>query len=87
MKNIKDITLLAFAVIGLYTIITAFQTTKSIQTQKEKVINGAPESHVWEFIVGNQINDYFLLNKTTGELRKVSGYDLVEKACSKTMIF
>ena len=34
MKNIKDITLLAFAVIGFYTIITAFTTTESNQPQQ-----------------------------------------------------
>ena len=46
MKNIKDITLLAFAVIGFYTIITAFTSTESNQPQQ--VVNGTPESHVWE---------------------------------------
>ena len=45
MKNIKDITLLAFAVIGFYTIITAFTSTESNQPQQ--VVNGTPESHVW----------------------------------------
>ena len=34
MKNIKDITLLAFAVIGFYTIITAFTSTESNQPQQ-----------------------------------------------------
>ena len=47
MKNIKDITLLAFAVIGFYTIITAFSSTESNQPQQ---VYGTPESHVWELI-------------------------------------
>ena len=34
MKNIKDITLLAFAVIGFYTIITAFTSTNQINLNK-----------------------------------------------------
>ena len=66
MKNIKDITLLAFAVIGFYTIITAFTTTESNQPQQ--VVNGTPESHVWE-IYGAEGDTGFLLNKVTGELR------------------
>ena len=49
MKNIKDITLLAFAVIGFYTIITAFTSTESNQPQQ--VVNGTPESHVWELFL------------------------------------
>ena len=48
MKNIKDITLLAFAVVGFYTIITAFSSTESNQPQQ--VVNGTPESHVWEML-------------------------------------
>ena len=70
MKNIKDITLLAFAVIGFYTIITAFQTTESNQPQQ--VVNGTPESHVWEMITPNNGNGAtaYLYNKVTGEVRK-----------------
>ncbi len=45
MKNIKDITLLAFAVIGFYTIITAFTSTESNQPQQ---VYQHPEVHVWE---------------------------------------
>ncbi len=51
MKNIKDITLLAFAVIGFYTIITAFTTTESNQPQQ---VYGTPESHVWEMNMHNE---------------------------------
>ena len=70
MKNIKDITLLAFAVIGFYTIITAFSSTESNQPQQ---VYGTPESHVWEFhfsapsstIPGRASS----INKVTGEVR------------------
>ena len=65
MKNIKDITLLAFAVIGFYTIITAFTSTESNQPQQ---VYGTPESHVWEMYVVDG-NSGFILNKVTGELR------------------
>ena len=68
MKNIKDITLLAFAVIGFYTIITAFSSTESNQPQQ---VYATPESHVWEIAVssGNYPRAY-TVNKITGEVRK-----------------
>ena len=69
MKNIKDITLLAFAVVGFYTIITAFSSTESNQPQQ--VVNGTPESHVWEIVVSSGTNPRaFSINKITGEVRK-----------------
>ena len=67
MKNIKDITLLAFAVIGFYTIITAFTSTESNQPQQ--VVNGTPESHVWELELHPQLKAYASINKVTGEVR------------------
>ena len=74
--KIKDITISIFAIIGLLAIITGFNNQPQIQETHSTV----PESHVWEFIVGNQENDYFILNSKTGELRKVNGYDFVEKS-------
>ena len=65
MKNIKDITLLAFAVIGFYTIITAFTKTESNQPQQ--VVNGTPESHVWE-VYTREGATAWLLNKQSGEI-------------------
>ena len=56
MKNINDITLLAFALVGFYTIITAFSSTESNQPQQ--VVNGTPESHVWEWLCTMK-NQYF----------------------------
>ena len=69
MKNIKDIALLAFAVIGFYTIITAFTSSESNQPQQ---VYGTPESHVWEMITPNNGNGAtaYLYNKVTGEVRK-----------------
>ena len=66
MKNIKDITLLAFAVIGFYTIITAFSSTESNQPQQ--VVNGTPESHVWEMVMHNEKPILSAINKVTGEV-------------------
>ena len=66
MKNIKDITLLAFAVIGFYTIITAFTSTESNQPQQ--VVNGTPESHVWEIQVAI-VKFSFIFTIKTGEVR------------------
>ena len=79
MKNIKDITLLAFAVVGFYTIITAFSRTESNQPQR--VVNGTPESHVWEIAVSSGTNPRaFSINKITGEVRKFnSGMDKATK--------
>ena len=68
MKNIKDITLSAFAVIGFYTIITAFTSTESNPAQQ--VVNWTPESHVWEMNRPQESSYGYLYNKVTGEVRK-----------------
>ena len=62
MKNIKDITLSIFAIIGFISIITAFNTQPQQQT------HGTPESHVWAF-GSDLVNDSYLYNKVTGEVR------------------
>ena len=62
MKNIKDITLSIFAVIGFVALLSSFTN----QPQSE-VTNGTPESHVWE-IYGAEGNYGYLLNKATGEV-------------------
>lgn len=78
MKNIKDITVLAFAVIGFYTIITAFTTTESNQPQQ--IFNGTPESHVWTD-AGKFSDRVIFLNKITGEIRmaKAGGYTVIKE--------
>ena len=62
MKNIKDITLSIFAIIGFLTILSSFnnQTQQNYRT---------PESHVWE--INNVEDDSFMWNKITGEVRKL----------------
>mgnify|MGYP001457803099 FL=1 len=45
MKNIKDITLSIFAIIGFVAILSSFNN----QTQQE--VHGTPESHIWEMII------------------------------------
>jgi hypothetical protein len=63
MKNIKDITISIFAIIGFVAILTSFNN----QTEPQ-VTHGTPESHVWELTaVGTQAG--FLWNKETGELK------------------
>ena len=85
MKNIKDITLLAFAVIGFYTIITAFTSTESNQPQQ--VVNGTHESHVWEFHISQFNQDpSFAINKETGEVRKYN-YNSAGKTTSSGMLY
>ena len=75
MKNIKDITLLAFAVVGFYTIITAFQ----IKNQNPS-LNGTPESHVWETPGRDVAGGQFLYNKVTGEVRyHIADYEKLQK--------
>ena len=46
MKNIKDITISIFAIIGFVAIITAFTNQPE---QANQTIYGTPESHVWSF--------------------------------------
>ena len=65
MKNIKDITISIFAIIGFVAILSSFNN----QAQQE--VHGTPESHVWA--MEGFDNDFFMWNKVTGELRKVNG--------------
>jgi hypothetical protein len=72
MKNIKDITLSIFAVIGFVALLSSF-TQEVVYTEKQ-ISNGTPESHVWELIVAKHSSDdrVYGLNKVTGEVRKYS---------------
>ena len=65
MKNIKDITLSIFAVIGFVALLSSF-TQEVVYTEKQ-ISNGTPESHVWE-VYGAEGNYGYLLNKVTGEV-------------------
>ena len=64
MKNIKNIVIGIFAVIGFAAIVTGF-TNESVQ----EPTFGTPESHVWEMVGVNSAVS-FLYNKQTGEVRK-----------------
>ena len=65
MKNIKDITILIFAIIGFYSLLTGF-------TKENKVTT--PESHIWEFHMTSESNSTraFSINTLTGEVRQHS---------------
>jgi len=70
MKNIKDITLSIFAIIGFVAILSSF--TNQSKTQET---HGTPESHVWEAMSVEstaQGERVYLYNKATGEMRKYS---------------
>jgi len=74
MKNLKEIIIGIFAVIGVLALVTGF--TNNTETQQ---MYATPESHVWEIIaiqVPNKINlgsVFIMWNKVTGEVRKLSG--------------
>ena len=65
MKNIKEITISIFAVIGFVAIITGFTNNQAQPT--------TPESHVWEMSElassSNGSTRMYTLNKVTGEVR------------------
>ena len=65
MKNIKDITISIFAIIGFVAIISGFTNQAEQSTQPTY---GTPESHVWELQTDNSYA--YVLNKQTGEVRK-----------------
>ena len=62
MKNIKDITISIFAIIGFVAILSSFNN----QTQQPH--STVPESHVWDAVASNS-DDVFIFNKVTGEIR------------------
>ena len=65
MKNIKDITLSIFAVIGFVALLSSFTN----QSQSE-VTNGTPESHKFEIYMMDTGETHYnwLLNKETGQV-------------------
>jgi len=65
MKNIKDITISIFAIIGFVTILSSFNN------QTQETHSTVPESHVWEMVVVEGAeNRAYSINKKTGEVRK-----------------
>ena len=68
MKNIKDITISIFAIIGFAFLLSSFTPTGA-----EQKVYGTPESHVWDMIIQNGSGNtqrLWTLNKVTGEVRK-----------------
>ena len=73
MKNIKDITISIFAIIGFIALVTGF--TNKTETQEPQNINyGTPESHVWEMhsVTNDNFPIVYSINKKTGEVRQHS---------------
>ena len=77
MKNIKDITISIFAVIGFVAIITGF-TNQSEQTN--------PESHVWELTITNDSSNALAINKKTGEVRKYRMNRVIDKNANEYIV-
>lgn len=74
MKNIKEITISIFAVIGFVAIITGFTNNQAQPT--------TPESHVWTMHIGTvdgKVPRVYAINKVTGEVRKFDSYDVTTK--------
>ena len=65
MKNIKDIVIGIFAVIGFATIASGFSSN-----QAQAASHTVPESHVWEMYRGTESSYAYIINKQTGEVRK-----------------
>ena len=70
MKNIKDITISIFAIIGFAFLLSSF-TTNGVEQQ----VYGTPESHVWAMHNDGESSQSktYLYNKRTGEIRRVRG--------------
>jgi hypothetical protein len=70
MKNIKDITISIFAIIGFVAILSSFNN------QSQETHSTVPESHIWSFHtinpsgMGGQGANAFSMNKVTGEVRR-----------------
>ena len=65
MKNIKDITISIFAIIGFVFILSSFNN------QSQETHSTVPESHVWEFSEMAAVSGrpkIYKLNKVTGEV-------------------
>ena len=75
MKNLKEIIIGIFAVIGVLALVTGF--ANNTETATQQVSYGTPESHVWSFhiVAEGGVRGFthpFALNKVTGEVRKYS---------------
>tara|TARA_B110000444_G_C18360849_1_gene375913 strand:+ start:185 stop:430 length:246 start_codon:yes stop_codon:yes gene_type:complete len=75
MKNIKDVIIGVFAVIGFAAIVTGFTNEAG-----QEPTFGTPESHVWEFSMREIGTAYFMFNKKTGEFRS---YEIINTASER----
>jgi hypothetical protein len=66
MKNLKEIIIGIFAVIGVLALVTGF--TNNTENQQ---MYATPESHVWEMKLREATPTYFMYNKATGEVRSL----------------
>jgi len=64
MKNIKEIIIGVFAVIGFVAIVSGFTTNNATQ----ETTHGTPERHVWE-MQGEGNGRTLVINKVTGEVK------------------
>ena len=75
MKNIKDITISIFAIIGFVAIVSGFTNN---ETESQQMYS-TPESHVWEFSEampspsGIKQPRIYVVNKVTGEVKLFKG--------------
>tara|TARA_X000000368_G_C23006516_1_gene701402 strand:+ start:1080 stop:1322 length:243 start_codon:yes stop_codon:yes gene_type:complete len=69
MKNIKEITICLFAVIGFISIITGFTSEKTHNSSQYSI----PESHVWSIQMSTDgANRVYSINAITGEVREIN---------------
>ena len=73
MKHIKDITISIFAIIGFTFVLSSFTSNEASEIQE--IVYGIPESHVWKIV--EIAERAFVINKVTGEVRKVSSSGMV----------
>ena len=66
MKNIKDITISIFAIIGFAFLLSSFTTNETEETTQQGY--GTPESHVWDLSIGSDGRAY-IWNKASGEVK------------------
>ena len=83
MKNIKDITISIFAIIGFVVIVTGFTVDSETTVLEERQILATPETHVWAY--GHDTSDSYLYNKVTGEIRFLTGASPTKKGIYDTL--
>ena len=69
MKNIKDITISIFAIIGFVALLSSFNNQSH---------DTVPESHIWEMNISSDNDGMFMFNKVTGEVRKYENNYLID---------